>query len=384
MKTDLVFLLIFGIIIIYIFIIYKVENMADVSNIDQIKEAVKQVYMADIEAIRNLSEVAQKIQANGLTIPAHANIRGRMSIGSNTNAKDLADYIGLSVENTNDTHIRLKTKADDNKSVYLINRDGHLRVNTHGIGDMFGVNRDGHTYNVCTNDNVHHFVGKGDNPYITLSKEGEWGGKSWYMQNVKNDGTNKIFRIGVHDEGPKLDIHKNGNTYFAGDINGPKNVNVGGQINSRGNILEKRNRARFIRVGNKNSELKQDSWTLIQIRVFDNNGTDVALSKPVTILDGSATNNTNETNITKGVIFDKGLQDNYYLGFHGAAGVSVLQIDLGAEYDLSQIQLFNRWNDSVDWRMNGTTIELFGADRQRNRIIHTGLWHRQYSKEFLL
>jgi hypothetical protein len=34
--------------------------------------------------------------------------------------------------------------------------------------------------------------------------------------------------------------------------------------------------------------------------------------------------------------------------------------------------------------MNGTTIELFGADGQRNRIIHTGLWHRQYSKEFLL
>ena len=350
--------------------------MADVSL--DIKEAIKQIYLADTDAIRNLSEVAQKIQADGLTVPAHANIRGRMNVGSNTNAKDLADYIGLSVENPNDTHIRLKTKADDNKNTYLINRDGNFRINTHGIGDMFGVNKDGHTFNVCTGEHVHNFIGRGDNPYISLGKEGEWDGKSWYMQNIKNDGVNKIFRIGVHADGSKLDLHKNGNAYFAGDINGPKNINIGGLI------LEKRNKARFIRVGNKNSELKQDYWTLVQIRAFDHNGIDVALSKPVNILEGSAHANTKPGNVTKGVVFDNGLRDNYYLGFHGNPGISVLQIDLGAEYDLSQIQLFNRWNADADWRMNGTTIELFGANGQRNRIIHTGIWHRQYSKEFLL
>ena len=32
---------------------------------EQIKQAVKEVYLADVESIRNLSEVATKLQAGG-------------------------------------------------------------------------------------------------------------------------------------------------------------------------------------------------------------------------------------------------------------------------------------------------------------------------------
>ena len=48
--------------------------MANVSN--DIKEAVKQVYLADVESIRNLSEVATKLQASGLTIPGNLTVTG--------------------------------------------------------------------------------------------------------------------------------------------------------------------------------------------------------------------------------------------------------------------------------------------------------------------
>ena len=220
MKIEIVFLIVLTIIIAYIFVLYRVEKMAgdNPSMVDQIKEAVKQIYLADVEAIRNLSAVATKLQADGLTVPAHMNIKGKLNIGSDANAKDFPSWLGLSVDNTEDAHIRLKTKADDKKNVHLINRDGHFRINNPN-GDLFGVNQDGHTYNIHTGDHVHHFVGRGENPYITISKEGEWNNKSWYMQNVKNDGDNKIFRIGVHGEGPKLDIHRNGNAFFTGDIN---------------------------------------------------------------------------------------------------------------------------------------------------------------------
>jgi hypothetical protein len=51
---------------------------------------------------------------------------------------------------------------------------------------------------------------------------------------------------------------------------------------------------------------------------------------------------------------------------------------------LAQIELFNRWNADIAWRMDGTTIELFGADGNRNRIIYTGLWNVQYSQAYLL
>ena len=60
------------IIIIYIFIFYKadkVEKMADTTTTDQIKDSVRQIYQADVEAIRNLSNVATQLQAGGLTVP---------------------------------------------------------------------------------------------------------------------------------------------------------------------------------------------------------------------------------------------------------------------------------------------------------------------------
>jgi len=48
--------------------------MAEVGTTDQIKDAVKLIYLADVDAIRNLSEVATKLQAGGLTMPGQLNI----------------------------------------------------------------------------------------------------------------------------------------------------------------------------------------------------------------------------------------------------------------------------------------------------------------------
>jgi microcystin-dependent protein len=56
------------------------ENMADVPA--DIKEAIKQVYMVDVEAIRNLSNVATQLQAGGLTIPGDLRIKGNLYLGN--------------------------------------------------------------------------------------------------------------------------------------------------------------------------------------------------------------------------------------------------------------------------------------------------------------
>ncbi len=70
------------IVLVLIFHIYWTkdtkEPMAEVSG--DIKEAVKQVYLADVEAIRNLSEVATKLQAGGLTVPGNLTTNGNLNI----------------------------------------------------------------------------------------------------------------------------------------------------------------------------------------------------------------------------------------------------------------------------------------------------------------
>ncbi len=71
-KVSTIIIIILGILIFHLyFTINNKEPMADVGSLDQVKEAVKQVYMADVEAIRNLSNVATKLQAEGLTVPGN-------------------------------------------------------------------------------------------------------------------------------------------------------------------------------------------------------------------------------------------------------------------------------------------------------------------------
>ncbi len=53
------------------------EPMADLST--DVKQAVKQVYLADVQAIRNLSEVATKLQRDGLTIPGDLTVTGKFN-----------------------------------------------------------------------------------------------------------------------------------------------------------------------------------------------------------------------------------------------------------------------------------------------------------------
>jgi hypothetical protein len=208
MKIDLVFLLVIGILVIYqLCSKNNIEKMSNVSN--DIKEAVRQVYLADVDAIRNLSDVAKKLQDGGLVNPGNMNVNGKLNIGTAALAKDLPDWLNLSVENGGDSHIRLKTKNDDNKNMYLINRDGHFRIHQQGVGDMLSLNHDGHFSNTHTGDHVAQFVGKGAHPFITLSKEG---GVGWYMQNVGGGG----LRFGVHGEAHKAEIFRDGNIIFGG------------------------------------------------------------------------------------------------------------------------------------------------------------------------
>ncbi len=63
------------------------ESMTDVS--PDIKDAIKQIYNADVEAIRNLSNVATQLQAGGLVIPGDLAIKGKLTVSGTTTTNDL-------------------------------------------------------------------------------------------------------------------------------------------------------------------------------------------------------------------------------------------------------------------------------------------------------
>lgn len=51
------------------------ENMSNSDITPQIKEVIQKLYNADVESIRNLSEVATKLQKEGLTIPGNLTVK---------------------------------------------------------------------------------------------------------------------------------------------------------------------------------------------------------------------------------------------------------------------------------------------------------------------
>ena len=71
------------ILIIIIFIILLLQNKKTIEKLDNtadIKQAVKDIYLADIESIRNLSNIATKLQKEGLTIPGNLRVLGNMAV----------------------------------------------------------------------------------------------------------------------------------------------------------------------------------------------------------------------------------------------------------------------------------------------------------------
>lgn len=53
------------------------EPMGDIS--PDIKDAIKQIYLADVESIRNLSNIATQLTAGGLTIPGNLTVKGDLT-----------------------------------------------------------------------------------------------------------------------------------------------------------------------------------------------------------------------------------------------------------------------------------------------------------------
>lgn len=117
-----------GILFVFVFHQYwnkTCENMADTSSItsDQLQEAIRKQYNVDVEAIRNLSNVATQLQAGGLTIPGDLTIRGNLTTQGELRAesgKILMGTVGSNLWGIN-------VNQDDNGTFALgrVGRDGN-------------------------------------------------------------------------------------------------------------------------------------------------------------------------------------------------------------------------------------------------------------------
>ena len=204
MKIDLIFLIIIGLFVFYSFSQEK-ETMADIGNIDQIKEAVKQVYAADVEAIRNLSAVATQLQAGGLTVPGNLITKGAILTEHDISHPDKGDGAFYRSEGqlniASDDLIRFRSSTTKQTKIEMNVNDGSLKLGSWTIkenphGNLMFL-KDGAKY-----DNDYWKIPQ-DTGFIVLSQDGNiWSnrstGRGWLADNKLNVSGGNVGSLNIN------------------------------------------------------------------------------------------------------------------------------------------------------------------------------------------
>jgi hypothetical protein len=149
-KYNFIFIFILAIFIFHIY--WKTQNIEKMSNVpDNIKEAVRQVYNADVEAIRNLSEVAKKLQAGGLIHPGNLDVKGDIKIGGNIlNDKQIISNFRSSDDNG---LIVAGSNKGENQAAYIGWENGVGTLGMRGTRQAFSFDANSNTIHGNTNVN---------------------------------------------------------------------------------------------------------------------------------------------------------------------------------------------------------------------------------------
>ena len=125
----------------------KKEGFAETSNTDLIKKEISNIYQADINAIRNLASISEKLQSGGknglLTIPGNVKIEGELQVDKNINAIDdiksknlisSNNIMGANLTVTNAKTKNLNVSKDINCSNTIHGLTLHAKKNNSYIG----------------------------------------------------------------------------------------------------------------------------------------------------------------------------------------------------------------------------------------------------------
>ena len=343
----------------------------------------------------------------GFTLYGNQTVGGNMVVGngSTTNARDLPGHINLSVEHSGDSHIRMKTKNDDAKNIYMINRDGNFRVHMDGVGDVLGVNHNGNFYTTGSENTFngaiktpggHTFscAGRqhmtGEELLYILHKNGAVIGKEW--------GGNGNLSV-------QGNLSTAGESAVAGKLTAAGELAVGDKLCIGTTCMNKNNLdaffrlansllVRYIRIGNEfggnllNEQTR--AWTINHVKVYDFDNNVVSIGKPVTLVMGQRyadfSSNERLQQVTA-ASYNTNLNSGENLVWHGdkdnsktaANDFHIIEIDLQGQFPISKIELFGRKDCCFD-RLNGTSIDLLNNSRQTLRRILTGTWNQEQSR----
>ncbi len=195
------------IVAIVIFILYEyfnqnktTENFADTTTAvtsDQVKQMIREIYLADIDAIRNLSNVATKLSTGGYTTPGNLTVSGTTNSSAINSGQIIVkgkdgNSVILNPNSTDQDKMKVFAGSNGNPPYLFYNKDGTLgswngtkapwSITSNGVINADGelnikgkiLTADGHTIQSAGRQHIF-----GEELLYLLNKSGVIIGKDW-------------------------------------------------------------------------------------------------------------------------------------------------------------------------------------------------------------
>ena len=138
MNQDLIIkLLIVAVIYLFYLNFSNKNNIEKMSNSSTIKNEINQIYNADVQAIRNLAEISQKLQRGTLTIPGNLTVKGSLNVNGKTQMNNDLTFANAKSIRGHRLHIA------PNEKLYLLPKGGvHITKDWGSSGHVYANSLD--------------------------------------------------------------------------------------------------------------------------------------------------------------------------------------------------------------------------------------------------
>ena len=166
----------------------KIENM---SNASDIKAQINKIYKSDIQSIRNLAEISEKLQKGGLEIPGALTIKGKLT------ANNIQSNTLVSLKNSLET----KLNALQSKLTTLTNQSNskfnNINQTLGKIGDSTKLVRHQDTITIRSQKKPYFRLQNSQNAgYAQFNNHNKAG---WEKMNIEKCGHPAMTPVSVHN-----------------------------------------------------------------------------------------------------------------------------------------------------------------------------------------
>ena len=241
MKINLEIIIIVVISVLVGYYMCKGNIQENFAVTDDVKQAIGDIYKADVEAVRNLSSIAKKLQEGGVNVPGDMIFNGTVTNNNDIIAKGKVSVLGI-IDMANQKKITSSGRLhiDPQERLYLLPKNDVWITKDWGASGNINISGDA-TINGSIINRKNHYLFYPEDAIIyqdihealsngAITKSGTpngWDQTTWKTRSYPENNSNgkKLLKIGTNNDYPngiKINVPEGKNMIWLRVINGDR------------------------------------------------------------------------------------------------------------------------------------------------------------------